>query len=226
MTPVLKAVLFDLDGTLLDTAPDFANVLNQLLAEHGREMVPFDAVRQTVSHGARALVELGFDIGPDDSLFDDLLQQLLQQYENRISEYTTLFPGMEKLLVFLEQRDIPWGIVTNKPWRYTEALLRELQLASRCAATICPDHVEQPKPHPEPLLLACSQIGCDAIEAIYVGDHRRDIEAGRNAEMQTIAAAYGYINADDPADDWDADRIAQSVTDVEFFIRERLGLLQ
>lgn len=225
MTPALKAVLFDLDGTLLDTAPDFANVLNGMLRRHQRRAIAYDDIRQTVSHGARALVELGFQVSEGDKDFAPLLEELLTQYQQRLSERTGLFEGMATLLEFLEQRDLRWGIVTNKPAIYTEAILRDLGLSQRCATAICPDQVAQRKPHPESIYLACSELGCEAVEAIYVGDHRRDIEAGINAGMQTIAAAYGYVSPDDPAHDWGADRIADSVQDVQFFIRERLGLL-
>lgn len=221
----LKAVLFDLDGTLLDTAPDFAVVLNSMLERHGRAPQPYSAIRQTVSHGGRALVQLGFNVSEGDSQFADLLQELLAQYQMHLSEQTCLFPGMADLLDFIESRQLAWGVVTNKPAIYTEAILRNMHLAERCATAICPDHVTERKPHPEPIHLACKQIGCTAPQAIYIGDHRRDIEAGLNAGMQTIAAAYGYVSEQDPAQSWGADCIAHSVIDLEFFIRERLGLL-
>lgn len=225
MTPSLKAVLFDLDGTLLDTAPDFANVLNDMLFSRDKPPVAFTDVRQTVSHGARALVELGFGVSEGDEAFPSLLEELLTQYQARLSEQTALFENMAELLAFLEQRGIAWGIVTNKPAVYTRAILEDLGLAQRCASAVCPDQVQHRKPHPESILLACSEIGCDVMDAIYVGDHRRDIEAGINAGMQTIAAAYGYVGSDDCATDWGADRVADSVLEVHFYIRERLGML-
>jgi phosphoglycolate phosphatase len=225
MTPELKAVLFDLDGTLLDTAPDFATVLNAMLERHNRAPAPYQAIRQTVSHGARALVQLGFDTGEGDAGFEDLLDELLSQYQAHLSERTSLFEGMADLLQLIEAQRIPWGIVTNKPARYTDALLRDLQLAHRCATTICPDQVKHRKPHPESIYLACSKVGCEAFEAIYVGDHRRDIEAGINAGMPTIAAAYGYVTEADPPHRWGADRVANTVHELQFIIRERLGLL-
>lgn len=225
MTPVLKAVLFDLDGTLLDTAKDFARILNAMLEDHGRSTLPFPAIRQTVSHGARALVELGFGMDEADPEFEPLRQELLKRYEQGLSHETVLFEEMDELLHFLEHQGIPWGIVTNKPEQYTRALLQDLALASRCATTICPEHVANRKPHPEAIELACREIGCEPIEALYVGDHQRDIEAGRNAGMETIAAAYGYVGDDEDIADWGADRVAESPRAVQFFIRERLGLL-
>jgi 2-phosphoglycolate phosphatase len=225
MATALKAVLFDLDGTLLDTAPDFASVLNGMLQRRQREPVPYSAIRQTVSHGARALVELGFGSSEGDSDFDQLLAELLEQYQANLSQDTRLFDGIEELLQLVEQRGMAWGIVTNKPARYTDALLHDLQLAQRSATTICPEQVENRKPHPESIYLACAQVGCEVNEAIYVGDHRRDIEAGINAGMQTIAAAYGYIDDQDPPQQWGADQVAHNVTELEFYIRERMGLL-
>ena len=224
-TPELKAVLFDLDGTLLDTAPDFATVLNSMLQRHDRAPVPYPAIRQTVSHGARALVELGFGSSEGDTGFEDLLNELLNQYQAHLSERTKLFDGMAELLQFIEERCIPWGIVTNKPALYTSAILQDLELDQRCATTICPDQVTHRKPHPESIYLACAEVGCEPVDAIYVGDHRRDIEAGINAGMATIAAAYGYVTAADPPHQWGADRVANNVNELQCFIRERLGLL-
>jgi phosphoglycolate phosphatase len=205
MSNTLEAVLFDLDGTLLDTAPDFVTTLQLLLARHNKPALDENAIRQTVSHGARALVSLGFGIDETDAGFEDLRQQLLAIYLTKLSEKTALFDGMDRVLAHLEQRQIPWGIVTNKPSLYADKVLADLKLDSRSSVTICPDHVSKAKPDPEPMLLACSQINCNPDNVIYVGDHRRDIEAGRNASMTTIAANYGYIDPNDPAESWNAD---------------------
>jgi phosphoglycolate phosphatase len=223
MTPPLKAVLFDLDGTLLDTAPDFASVVNAMLLRHQRQPVPYSAIRQTVSHGARALVELGFGLQPQDEAFPPLLEELLSHYQARLSERTALFDGMAELLQFIESQQVSWGIVTNKPVLYTRAILQDLQLAQRCSTTVCPEHVTHRKPHPEPIQLACAQLGCSTAEALYVGDHRRDIEAGANAGMHTIAAAYGYVTAEDPPQQWGADQVAANVEQLAWFIRQRLA---
>lgn len=223
MAGTLKAVLFDLDGTLLDTAPDFETVLNDMLRERGREPIPYLRIRQTVSEGARALITLGFRLAPTAPEFDSLHQDLLTRYESGLSQKTTLFDGMDEVLAFLEGAQLSWGIVTNKPQRYTDAILADLELAGRCATAVCPDHVAHRKPHPEPMLLACSQLRCNPAETIYIGDHRRDIEAGLNAGMQTIAAAWGYAHPEDPPHSWGADRIAEQSRDILPIIHSRIN---
>jgi 2-phosphoglycolate phosphatase len=205
MSNRLEAVLFDLDGTLLDTAPDFVTTMQLLLARHGKPALDENSIRQTVSHGARALVNLGFSINEGDAEFEQLRQELLAIYLTKLSEKTALFSGMDTVLAHLEQQQIPWGIVTNKPSLYADKILADLKLDSRSSATICPDHVSKTKPDPEPMLLACKQINCAPENVIYVGDHRRDIEAGRNANMKTVAANYGYIDPNDSAQTWNAD---------------------
>lgn len=204
---MLKALLFDLDGTLLDTAADFTRVLNGLLAEHQRPPQSYEAVRRCVSDGARAVLSLGFALTEDDPAFDALLQAFLDRYADSLSEQTSLFPGMDAQLQELEAAGTAWGIVTNKPERFTLPLLEQLGLAARCATTICPDHVSNRKPHPEPLYLACKQLNISPSQAIYVGDHRRDIDAGRSAGMKTIACRYGYIPAGEDIRDWRASAI-------------------
>jgi 2-phosphoglycolate phosphatase len=205
MNDQLEAVLFDLDGTLLDTAPDFITTMQLLLARHSKPALTPNAVRQTVSHGSKALVKLGFGINETDEEFEDLRQELLAIYLTKLSEKTALFSGMDTVLAHLEQQQIPWGIVTNKPSLYADKILTDLKLNSRSSTTICPDHVSKTKPDPEPMLLACKQINCAPENVIYVGDHRRDIEAGRNANMKTVAANYGYIDPNDSAQNWNAD---------------------
>ena len=130
---------------------------------------------------------------------------MLDDYLQNLSQHSHLYPGMEAVLNWAETRQIPWGIVTNKPSLYAEPLLRDLNLAERCASLVCPDHVKQRKPHAEPILLACAHMDADAARAVYVGDHRRDIEAGKNAGCTTVACTYGYIHASDPAQSWGAD---------------------
>jgi phosphoglycolate phosphatase len=201
----LKAVLFDLDGTLLDTAPDFAVVVNQLRQRHGKTPLDFPAIRATVSQGARAMVTLAFQLQEGDENFEALRLELLDLYSQHLAVETTLFPGIDELLQWLEGEHIPWGIVTNKPRRYAEPILSALQLDSRCQVLVCPDDVQHSKPDPESLLLACETLQCSAAHSIYLGDHRRDIEAGHNAGMKTIAVNYGYIDANDPTENWRAD---------------------
>lgn len=203
--PIYPAVLFDLDGTLIDTAPDFADIVNQLRARYGRSPLTFAVIRQTVSNGARALVTLALEMPPEHHDFEARRQELLALYENNLAIKTCLFDGFEPVLSWLESHGIPWGIVTNKPRRYAEPLLAALQLDSRCATLVCPDDVSRSKPDPEPLFLALHRLGCTVENSIYVGDHRRDIEAGKNAGMMTIAAHYGYLGADESTADWLAD---------------------
>lgn len=218
-TPV-QGMLFDLDGTLVDTAADFADIVLQMTEEAARPAIAFTAIHQTVSNGARALVELAFGIQQDHPEFEQRLETLLSLYAKRIlATKATLYPGMDALLQDLEHKGIPWGIVTNKPERYSRPLLESLGLSARCSTLICPDHVTHSKPHPEPLLLACSQLGIDPGSAIYVGDHPRDIDAGRAAGMFTIAVRYGYLPATPPVEQWQADLIVDSVD----HIHQRLG---
>lgn len=208
----LKGVLFDLDGTLLDTAADFADVVQQMTEQAARPAIARTAIEQTVSNGARALVELAFDIHAGHPDFEARFDTLLALYAERIvATKATLYPGMDALLRHLEKSGIPWGVVTNKPDRFSRALLESLGLLARCATLVCPDHVTQTKPHPEPLLLACRQLGIGPDSAIYVGDHPRDIDAGRAAGMFTIAVRYGYLPVTPSVEQWQADLIVDSV---------------
>jgi len=213
-TPETSAVLFDLDGTLIDTAPDFIRCLNQLREQHGLPALPAEHIRRSVSNGARAMVRVGFGLEPDHPDYLEKHTAFLDLYEAGVAVETSLFEGMDGLLRALEVRGIPWGIVTNKPARFAVPLIEALDLADRCAALVCPDHVTQRKPHPEALILACRQMGTEPGTAIYVGDHERDIEAGRNAGMKTIAVRYGYIEQPESVDLWQADLIADTVTDL------------
>lgn len=200
----VEAVLFDLDGTLIDTAPDFVRILNQLRREHELEPFPYDTIRQQVSNGARALVTLAFGGEDSNPRFADHLETLLNRYEQGLAEDSCLFAGLDSALLALEARNIPWGIVTNKPSRYTNPLIAGLDLAQRCAVAICPDQVTHRKPHPEPIFTACEKIGVDPAATIYVGDHARDIEAGKRANNFTVAAGWGYLNEGEQAADWQA----------------------
>lgn len=214
----LKAVIFDLDGTLLDTAPDFVTTLNQLRAEEKLAPLPEDTIRRTVSNGARALVNMAFGLNPGETEFDRLLQRLLEIYSGILADKTRPFPGIETLLTRLDAHAIAWGIVTNKSHTYTQPILNALQLQPGPTVVVCPDHVTHTKPHPEPLLLACQQLGCEPSEAIYIGDHRRDIECGKNAGVTTIAAAYGYVGEDDMVEEWHADHVVHNAHDIEAIV--------
>lgn len=200
-----KALLFDLDGTLLDTAPDFVSALNIQLGMHGRDPLPASAVRTSVTNGSAGLIQEGFGITPDHVDFETIRQQYLDLYFNNLADQTHLFSGLEDVLMRCEHDNIPWGIVTNKPWKFSSAVLEQLGLMSRAATVICPDHVVHPKPHPEAMLLAAAQISVSPQDCLYVGDHRRDIDAGRAAGMKTIAAGWGYIEHGEDASNWKAD---------------------
>lgn len=202
----IECVLFDLDGTLIDTAPDFVKVVNQLLAEHGRAPIAESMIRQTVSDGARALVKLAFATSEETPEFPALNQRLLDLYYEKLrATESVLYPGLATLLQELERQGIHWGIVTNKPEKYADLLLRQLDLRERCRALVCPEHVTARKPHPEPILLACQQLGARLDRTVYIGDHIRDIQAAKNADVIAVAAAYGYLAADARVDEWYAD---------------------
>jgi len=200
--PKIKTVLFDLDGTLADTAPDLAGALNHVLKAHNYEPLPYETIRPHVSHGGIALTTLGF--GKDHPEFDSLYKELLAHYENNIANETTLFAGMNDLLTNLEANNLNWGVVTNKPAWLTEPLMQALKLTSRAATIISGDTLEQRKPHPAPILHACNQAGSEAAECIYIGDAERDIEAGNAAGMRSIVALFGYIAESDKPNEWNA----------------------
>lgn len=214
----LQAVIFDLDGTLIDTASEFVVVVQALRAEHGLGPLPEDRIRASVSNGARALVALALDITEDAPEFEDRRQRLLALYSEVLGTTATPYPGIAELLGALAERGIGWGISTNKPRAYTVPLLEALAIQPAAGSVVCPDDVAQRKPHPESLYLNCRQLGCSPAGAIYVGDHRRDIEAGRRAGMHTIAALYGYIEADDDPTRWGAHQSVAHSSDLQALI--------
>jgi len=201
----IQGVLFDLDGTLADTAPDLANTLNTLLTENGLAPLPFDKIRPVVSHGATAILRLGFNHDLDDPQFESLRQRFLDIYRMNLVIETRLFPGMHELLNAIEQCGMKWGVVTNKPAYLTEPLISGLALQHRTACIVSGDSTGNRKPHPEPMLHACRQIDIPAQQCLYVGDAQRDIEAGRQAGMKTLIALFGYISASDDPWQWQAD---------------------
>jgi phosphoglycolate phosphatase len=206
----LDTILFDLDGTLADTAPDLARTLNLLLIERNTPPLPFDQIRPHVSNGAAALVTLGFSLESNAPGFDELRQRFLELYTANLCRGTTLFPGMAELLQQIEQQSMRWGVITNKPARFTEPLMKALGIAARAACIISGDSASKRKPDPEPMLLACSQIGVEPGNCLYIGDARRDIDAGLNAGMQTLVANFGYIGTHDSPADWQAHGIIET----------------
>ena len=213
MVGSLKAVFFDLDGTLLDTSEDLGHALNQVRREQGLEDIPQAIIREQVSNGATALVKLGFGPLEDDKLVP-LRQRLLDMYLQHIALHTKPFEGIEELIEQLTRREIPWGIVTNKPQIYTAELMRYFEFASPPCATVSPDQVGVGKPNPASLLYACEAAGCAPKDAIYIGDHLRDIECGHNAGMPTIAVGYGFTSHADEHRSWNATHVADQVSDI------------
>ncbi|MCU4629279.1 HAD-IA family hydrolase [Acinetobacter variabilis] len=219
----MKAVLFDLDGTLIDTAADFIRIIQHMCREAGRDVVEADLIRTQVSEGARAMVKLVYpELQLEDPVFLEHRQRFLDMYGADIAVDTNLFSGMYPLLEELEENDIPWGIVTNKPRWLSEALLKALNLTERCAVLVCPEDVTRTKPDPEPMYLAAEQLQLAAEDCIYVGDHPRDIDAGRNAKMYTILAAYGYLPLQykDDLTAWQADYIVNTVNELHQHIQK------
>lgn len=204
----IQTVLFDLDGTLIDTAPDMANALNILLTEEGYDTLAFDTIRPVVSNGSAALVQLGFpqlnDTLADQPEVERLKKRYLDIYQDKLCVDSVLFPGMERLLQYIEDQKMNWGVVTNKPGWLTEPLMQQIGLAQRAACMVSGDTTRHRKPHPEPMFLACKIANAKAQHCIYVGDARRDIEAGKHAGMQTVIAQYGYIGDWENTHDWGA----------------------
>lgn len=201
----INTVLFDLDGTLIDTAPDMAAALDILCDEEQHERLPYNKVRPVVSNGSIALVQLAFGDNLDEADLERLKTRYLEIYQNHLAVHSQLFDEMDDLLQQLEQRNIKWGVVTNKPGWLTEPLMQSLNLHKRASCIVSADSTKNRKPHPEPMFYACKLANSQPEECVYVGDAKRDIEAGQNAGMQTIIAEYGYIENGENTDTWQAD---------------------
>ncbi|HVK55873.1 MAG TPA: HAD-IA family hydrolase [Burkholderiales bacterium] len=199
---MIRAVLFDLDGTLADTAPDLGYALNLQLQLHGREPLQFEQMRPHTSSGTIGLLRLGFGVTPGSENFDALRLEFMNLYEQNLCRETTLFPGVPELLADLESRGLPWGIVTNKPKRFTPALVKLLGVFDRAACVISGDSTARPKPHPDSLFKAAEEISVAPEEALYVGDDQRDVQAARAARMLCLIAGYGYLGADANPSEW------------------------
>lgn len=202
---MIKAVLFDLDGTLADTARDLGAALNRLLAEENLPPQPYEAVRPIASHGARGLVSLGFGIDKTHPRFEEYRLRFLEQYDHDFSSHTTLFDGINELILALEARGLKWGIITNKPMRFTDRLVPVLPFATPPAVVVSGDTVGVAKPDPAPMLHACQLIDTDPRHCLYVGDAERDIQAGRAVGMKTVLVNWGYIADSDDTASWQAD---------------------
>ncbi|GMV68093.1 MAG: phosphoglycolate phosphatase [Pseudomonadota bacterium] len=204
-TDSVRAVLFDLDGTLADTAPDLGAALNHVRRAAGLEALPLGTIRPWVSQGGRGLIGGGFGLLHDDPALPNLLDALLARYAAAVCVHTRLFPGMDGVLDELEIRGLAWGIVTNKPSRFTLPLLEGLGLAGRIGSVVCGDTLAARKPDPAPVLLACTQLGVAPGCCVMVGDDRRDIAAARAAGARSLAVTYGYGTQGDPPENWSAD---------------------
>lgn len=213
---MISTILFDLDGTLVDTAPDLAHALNLQLIKHQKSTLPYDSVRPFASHGSRGLVGLGFGVLPNHDSFIAMRDEYLNIYESVYTRSPVLLPGIADLLQAIENKGIKWGIVTNKPRRFTIGLIKSmgLNLENRTACIVCGDDAPNPKPSPETLLMACKEIGINAKNCMYVGDAERDIQAGRAAGMQTVVALFGYIDVTDKPAEWNADAAIQTPNDL------------
>jgi len=200
----IRAVLFDLDGTLVDTAPDLGYALNLQRARHGLPPLADDIIRPQASHGARGLLGIGFDLHPDDAKFASMREEFLQLYADNICHHSRPFDGILDLLAALDARQLKWGVVTNKPARFTEPLMSILDLAERAACIVSGDTCPQSKPHPAPMRAAAELCGVAPGQCLYLGDAERDIQAANAAAMPALVAAWGYLDAADQPHTWGA----------------------
>ncbi len=214
VNPKISTVLFDLDGTLIDTAPDMALALDLLCDEEQQSRLPYSKVRPIVSNGSVALVTLAFGEELEEQTLERLKKRYLEIYQDNLSVHSKLFDEMDQLLRQLELNNIKWGVVTNKPGWLTEPLMESLGLTRRAACIVSSDSTVNRKPHPEPMYYACELTNAKPHECIYIGDARRDIEAGKNAGMRTIIAEYGYIEDSEDTSDWQADHHIQSPSQI------------
>ena len=210
----IRAVLFDLDGTLIDTAPDLAYALNLQRNRHGLPALDNALIRPQASHGARGLLGVGFDLHPDAPHYGIMREEFLQLYSENICRHSKPFPGILELLRTLEAKNLAWGVVTNKPARFTEPLLSILDLAERASCIVSGDTCPQSKPHPAPMLIAAQLCQVKPAQCLYVGDAARDIEAASAAGMPALAAAWGYLDSADQPATWGAHAIIHAPAEI------------
>ncbi len=215
-TSVISMILFDLDGTLVDTAPDLAHALNLQLIKHRKPPLAYESIRPFASHGSRGLVGLGFGITPVDDSFIAMRDEYLDIYDTVYTRSPVLLQGIAELLEAIENKGLAWGIVTNKPRRFTIGLIESMRLNidNRAACIVCGDDAPQPKPSPATLLMACEQVGVKPENCMYVGDAERDIIAGKAAAMKTVVALFGYIDVTDKPQQWGADSMIETPNDL------------
>ncbi|OED40323.1 hypothetical protein ACH42_16905 [Endozoicomonas sp. (ex Bugula neritina AB1)] len=218
----IEGIFFDLDGTLLNTAEDFVVTVNQMLDDYKQQPMPAEHIRRNVSAGSRTLMKMAFSL-TDGEMLEQRRNEFLSLYNQHIqdqerSSSAQLYPGIKELISAIEERDIIWGVITNKPRAYAEKLLEQQDLLKRTATLLCPDDANLPKPHPESLLRACQQTRCAPEKSIYIGDHIRDIQAGKAAGMITVAAHYGYIADTDDPTQWSADLNINNISEFHHWL--------
>lgn len=216
------AVLFDLDGTLVDTAEEFIVVVQKLRAQHDLPPLPADEVRKSVSNGSGRLVTVALGIEPGNRRYERHRQQFLDLYEQVLGDTAKPYPGLTELVSDLSAADVPWGVVTNKPRRFAEPLMAKMPFDPPAGVLVTPCDVTHSKPHPEAIHLGCQQLGSDPELSVYIGDHKRDILAGKSAGCFSIAATYGYIEDSDDPEDWGADASTDSSEALANMIREMI----
>lgn len=217
----IRGVLFDLDGTLIDSAPDLGAAVNMMRMKRGLPAMPYAALRPHASHGARGLVGAGFNVTPENGEFVALRDEFLAQYATALCVQTAVFPDVPALLDALDAADLPWGIVTNKATRFTLPLLDALGLSSRPRCIVCGDTVGRAKPFPDPLFAAAERLGIPPRDCVYVGDAERDVQAGIAAGMATVVARYGYIAEFERPDQWPADGHVEGPLGLLAWLRQR-----
>jgi phosphoglycolate phosphatase len=221
--PAVRGVLFDLDGTLIDSAPDLAGAANRLRVDHGLEPLPLATLRPMVGSGARGMVGVAFGVAPGDPRFEALRDAFLAHYEAGLLERTRPFDGVDEMLRALEAAGVPWGIVTNKATRFAAPIVAGLGLAERAAVLVCGDTTPHSKPHPEPLWHAARAMGLAPDSVAYVGDDLRDAQAARAAGMAMLAATWGYLGLGEPVESWGADALADSPDELLQWLRGRIA---
>jgi N-acetyl-D-muramate 6-phosphate phosphatase len=207
-------ILFDLDGTLVDTAPDLGYALNLQRARHGLPVLSEDVIRPYASHGSKGLLSVGFDLNPEDASFSQMRDEYLSIYDEVFTRSPILFDGFAEVLAEIEHRAVPWGIVTNKPRRFSEPLIKAMALDHRVNCLVCGDDAPRPKPFPDTLFMACKMVGVSPQACVYVGDAERDVQAGKAAGMKTIIALFGYIDQSDQPEQWGADAMIAHPADL------------
>jgi 2-phosphoglycolate phosphatase len=214
MNNIIKSILFDLDGTLLDTAPDMADTLNQLRYRYHLPPLAFNAIRPYVGHGSKALLKLGFEIEETHDSYLTLQNEFLELYEKYLLNSPQLFPEIENVLLYLNKKKLPWGVVTNRPTQFTHQLLKNFGLDKKAACIVCGDTLPTRKPHPGTLLHACEQLQLSPASCLYVGDAETDVIASKAAGMRSLVALYGYIHEEEDPLMWQADGLINMPSEI------------